>query len=182
MARKGRSNVNLMSKAMGVVPSELDVYKIVKPWPASQKTRDVIRLSDAAVQELQEVFKNCDIHKGYKYITLLQIYGRMIVQCGGEMAAGRGHQIIQTGRKTFLMPASHQSHVSGSKVVHQRLTPSISSVLLYEHSKGTAKVLFPSRCQMGKAGEVAEKRFFLAALRKIRVFLRLLFLLNKHSR
>jgi hypothetical protein len=38
-----------------------------------------------AVQELQEVFKNCDIHKGYKYITLLQIYGRMIVQCGGEM-------------------------------------------------------------------------------------------------
>lgn len=30
---------------------------------------------------------------------------------------GGGHQIIQTGRKTFLMPVSHQSRVSGSKVV-----------------------------------------------------------------
>nr|TKS02534.1 pentatricopeptide repeat-containing protein [Populus alba] len=116
------------------------------------------------MQELQEVFKNCDIHEGYRYITLLQIYGRMIVQCGGEMATGRGHRIIQTGRKTFLMTVSHQSRVSGSKS-----TPDSKHQfgLLYEHSKGTAKVLFPSRCQMGKAGGVAEKRIFLAALRKI---------------
>ncbi|KAL3598684.1 hypothetical protein D5086_006602 [Populus alba] len=101
------------------------------------------------------------------------IYGRMIVQCGGEMATGRGHRIIQTGRKTFLMTVSHQSRVSGSKVVHQpnvlQSTPDSKHQfgLLYEHSKGTAKVLFPSRCQMGKAGGVAEKRIFLAALRKI---------------
>lgn len=32
-------------------------------------------------------------------------------------ATGRDHQIIRTGRKTFLMPVSHQSRVSGSKVV-----------------------------------------------------------------